>query len=397
MYTRREKLIKQVTAIVTISVGGTAAFASLCIWNGNEDFYRNYVMPFTSRLDPETSHRLAIFAMKRCLIRKQAKPDSETLTTKLWGLNFKNPIGMAAGFDKQAEAMQGLYRTGFGFVEIGSVTPEAQEGNQKPRVFRLTEDDAIINRYGFNSEGHEAVYSRVKVEGEKQERAIIGVNLGKNKLSTNAVDDYVAGVKKFGEIADYLVINVSSPNTPGLRALQQKAELENLIAPVVEARNNLKISRLPPLLLKIAPDLTEAEKKDIASVVLKEKCRVDGLIVCNTTVSRPSDLKSDLKSETGGLSGQPLKDVSTRCIRDIYRLTRGQIPIVGVGGVASGQDAYEKVLAGASLIQLYTSFAFQGPPVVRRIKRELDELLRLNGYQSVAEAVGKSSTSQIEH
>nr|CAG4637134.1 EOG090X08P9 [Ceriodaphnia reticulata]SVE73024.1 EOG090X08P9 [Ceriodaphnia reticulata] len=384
--------MKQLTAMVTITVGGTAAFAGLCIWNGNENFYRDYVMPFTKRLDPETSHRLAVFAMKHCLIRKQLKPDPESLATKLWGLNFSNPVGLAAGFDKQAEAIQGLHRTGFGFVEIGSVTPEPQEGNTSPRVFRLNEDAGLINRYGFNSEGHEAVYGRVKLESEKQERAVIGVNLGKNKLTPVAAEDYVAGVKKFGEIADYLVINVSSPNTPGLRGLQQKAELENLITLVVEARNNLSVSKLPPLLLKIAPDLSQEEKKDIADVVLKDKCRVDGIIVCNTTISRPSDLKSECKSEAGGLSGQPLKDISTRCIRDFYRLTGGRIPIIGVGGVASGQDAYEKILAGASLVQLYTSFAFQGPPVVRRIKRELDEILRSNGYQSIAEAVGKSST-----
>lgn len=288
--------------------------------------------------------------------------------------------------------MQGLHRTGFGFVEIGSVTPEPQAGNELPRVFRLNEDAGLINRYGFNSEGHEVIYSRVKLENDKEKRAIIGVNLGKNKLSPVAAEDYVAGVKKFGKVADYLVINVSSPNTPGLRGLQQRAELENLISLVVEARNSLNVTKLPPLLLKIAPDLSQEEKIDIANVVLQDKCRVDGIIVCNTTISRPSDLKSECKNETGGLSGQPLKDISTRCIGDFYRLTGGRIPIIGVGGVASGQDAYEKILAGASLIQLYTSFAFQGPPVVRRIKRELDEILRSNGYQNIAEAVGKSST-----
>lgn len=392
MYTRKEKFIKQLTALVTVTLGGSTTFAGLCIWNGNENFYRDYVMPFTRRLDPETSHGLAVFAMKHCLIKKQLKPDAESLSTRLWNINFSNPVGLAAGFDKQAEAMQGLHRTGFGFVEIGSITPKPQEGNPKPRVFRLEEDNAIINRYGFNSEGHEAVFHRVRQEKEKQERAIIGVNLGKNKVSAmEDVRDYVTGVEKFGAIADYLVINISSPNTPGLRGLQQKAELENLIACVLEARNNLGTANLPPLLVKIAPDLSEAEKKDVASVILKEKCRVDGIIVCNTTTSRPSDLKSQCKDEIGGLSGQPLKDISTRCIRDFYRLTNGQIPIIGVGGISSGQDAYEKILAGASLVQLYTSFALQGPPVVRRIKRELDEILRSNGYQNVAEAIGKSS------
>nr|SVE86211.1 EOG090X08P9 [Daphnia similis]SVE86839.1 EOG090X08P9 [Daphnia similis]SVE87465.1 EOG090X08P9 [Daphnia similis]SVE88093.1 EOG090X08P9 [Daphnia similis] len=392
MYTRKEKFIKQLTALVTVTLGGTTTFASLCIWNGNENFYRDYVMPFTRRLDPETSHGLAVLAMKHCLIKKQLKPDAESLSTRLWNINFSNPVGLAAGFDKQAEGMQGLHRTGFGFVEIGSVTPKPQEGNPKPRVFRLEEDNAIINRYGFNSEGHEAVFNRVRQEKGKQERAIIGVNLGKNKVSAmEDVRDYVIGVEKFGAIADYLVINISSPNTPGLRGLQQKAELENLISSVLEARNKLGTAILPPLLVKIAPDLSEAEKKDVVSVILKDKCRVDGIIVCNTTTSRPSDLKSQCKDEIGGLSGQPLKDISTRCIRDFYRLTNGQIPIIGVGGIASGQDAYEKILAGASLVQLYTSFALQGPPVVRRIKRELDEILRSNGYQNVAEAIGKSS------
>nr|SVE71767.1 EOG090X08P9 [Daphnia similis] len=321
MYTRKEKLIKQLTALVTVTLGGTTTFAGLCIWNGNEKFYRDYVMPFTRRLDPETSHGLAVFAMKHCLIKKQLKPDAESLV-----------------------------------------------------------------------EGHEAVFHRVRQEKEKQERAIIGVNLGKNKESAmEDVRDYVSGVEKFGAIADYLVINISSPNTPRLRGLHKKAELENLISHVLEARNKLGTANLPPLLVKIAPDLSEDEKKDVASVILKEKCRVDGIIVCNTTTSRPFDLKSQCKDEIGGLSGQPLKDLSTRCIRDFYRLTNGQIPIIGVGGISSGQDAYEKILAGASLVQLYTSFALQGPPVVRRIKRELDEILRSNGYQNVAEAIGKSS------
>nr|CAG4641815.1 EOG090X08P9 [Eurycercus lamellatus] len=386
----REQIRRQLRAMVGITVGSVGAFSGLCVWNGNEDFYRNYVMPLASNLDPETSHKLAIIAMRHCLIRNQPQKDPETLDTKLWDITFSNPIGIAAGFDKHAEAMQGLHRTGFGFVEIGSVTPQPQEGNSKPRVFRLIEDEAIINRYGFNSEGHEVVLERVKAEIKKEDRAIIGVNLGKNKLSSSAVEDYVAGVKKFGPVADYLVINVSSPNTPGLRALQQKSELEDLIGHVVEARNKLELAKRPPLLLKVAPDLNDQEKEDIASVVLQERCRVDGIIVTNTTVSRPANLRSRHKEEVGGLSGLPLKDMSTQCVRDFYRLTGGRIPIIGVGGVASGQDAFDKIQAGASLVQLYSSFAFQGPPVVRRIKRELDDLLKLHGYRNVAEAVGKS-------
>nr|CAH0105392.1 unnamed protein product [Daphnia galeata] len=316
-------------------------------------------MPFTRRLDPETSHQLAVFTMKHCLLKKLWNADPESMATSLWGMNFSNPVGMAAGFDKQAEAMQGFHRTSFGFVEIGSVTPEPQEGNPKPRVFRLEEDNAIVNR--------------VKLEGQKQERAIIGVKLGKNKLSSMVdVADYVDGVKKFGAVADYLVINVSSPNS---------------------LLNNLSIPKLPPLLLKVAPDLNEDEEKDIVTVILKEK--TVSSYVTYTTISRPSDLKSEFKDQIGGLSGQPLKDISTRCIGDFNRLTGGRIPIVGVGGVASVQDAFEKILAGASLF--YTSFAFHGPPVVRRIKRELDEILRSKGYKNMAEAIGNHLWSFIAY
>merc|ERR1712071_654717 len=391
MFPRRQKVIKQLKAVVAVTVGGGICFSGLNIWNGNEKFYRDYVMPIAHKFDPEDSHRLAVCAMKYCIIRKQSQPDPETLATDRFGLTFTNPVGIAAGFDKHAEGMQGLHRTGFGFVEIGSVTPLPQPGNDKPRVFRLEEDNAIINRYGFNSEGHEEVYARVKSEMDKPDRAIIGVNLGKNKLSESAAQDYVDGVNKFGPVADYLVINISSPNTPGLRSLQKKAELENLISQVVVARNNLNLEKLPPLLLKIAPGLNEEERKDIADVILQDNCRVDGIIVSNTTISR-ENLKSVHQQETGGLSGQPLKEISTQSLKDIYRLTGGKIPIIGVGGISNGQDAFDKIHAGASLVQLYTSFAFQGPPVVRRIKRELDDIIKSHGYKNIAEAVGKSSS-----
>ena len=230
--------------------------------------------------------------------------------THLWGKTFPNPIGMAAGFDKHADAMQGLHRTGFGFVEIGSVTPLPQSGNPPPRVFRLKEDEAVVNRYGFNSEGHAAVYEKVAREAKRADRAVVGVNLGRNKTSDSAAADYVAGVEKFGEVADYLVINVSSPNTPGLRSLQQRGELKELITKVLAARDRLP--KRTPLLLKIAPDLDDAEKQGIADVILDDECRIDGLIVCNTTVARPQGLKSPLGAESGGLSGRPLRDVSTQ-------------------------------------------------------------------------------------
>nr|CAG4640983.1 EOG090X08P9 [Eulimnadia texana] len=382
------KLWKKLGSLLTVATSGTLVFGAICTYKGNEKFYKDILMPLVHRLDPEQAHRLAVYAAKHSLVNQRATKDPETLTTTVWGENFENPVGIAAGFDKHAEAVHGLHKMGFGFVEIGSVTPLPQPGNEKPRVFRLTEDSAVINRYGFNSEGHAIVHERLSKALQMVERPIVGVNLGKNKLSEDPVGDYVEGVKKFGAIADYLVINVSSPNTPGLRSMQKKQELESLISKVLETRNQLGIPKLPPLLLKIAPDLTDEEKRDIASVVLQKNCRVDGLVVSNTTTSRPEGLRSRGRDEAGGLSGEPLKELSTNCIRDMYKLTAGKVPIIGVGGIASGRDALEKIQAGASLVQFYTSFVFQGPPVVRKIKRELDELLRANGFNSVSEAVG---------
>nr|CAG4638549.1 EOG090X08P9 [Cyclestheria hislopi] len=348
-------------------------------------------MPCVHKLDPEMAHKLAVFAMKHSIVRIKEESEPDTLKTDLWNITFKNPIGIAAGFDKHGEAIKGLQQVGFGFVEIGSVTPLPQPGNSKPRVFRLDEDKAIINRYGFNSEGHSVVYDRVKKEFEKTCRPIVGVNLGKNKSSENAIDDYVKGVNTFGNVADYLVINISSPNTPGLRTLQRRNELETLISKVLLARNNLNLSKRPPLLLKIAPDLSQDEMKDIAAVILQENCRVDGIIISNTTISRPDSLQSPLKNEIGGLSGEPLKDISTQCVKQMYQLTQGKIPIIGVGGISNGQDAYDKIKAGASLVQLYTGFAYHGPPVVRKIKQELDSIIKSQGYNNIKEAVGKGA------
>ncbi|XP_014115996.1 PREDICTED: dihydroorotate dehydrogenase (quinone), mitochondrial isoform X4 [Pseudopodoces humilis] len=342
---------------------------------------------------------------------------------RVLGQRFRNPLGLAAGFDKQCEAVDGLYKMGFGFVEVGTVTPKPQEGNPKPRVFRLVEDEAVINRYGFNSHGHVAVERRLRARQETQIRLTgagmpLGVNLGKNKSSTDAAADYVAGVRTLGPLADYLVVNVSSPNTPGLRDLQGKAELRELLSKVLVERNLLPCKRKPAVLVKIAPDLTTQDKQDIASVVCEVRrqegeatggrtmvvlashrsgrhvclqlsgcCRdgvlgrseslgVDGLIVSNTTVSRPSSLRSRQRMEPGGLSGKPLRELSTHTIREMYALTQGRVPIIGVGGVSSGRDALEKIRAGASLVQLYTALVYHGPPVVGAVKRELEELLR---------------------
>ncbi|XP_076449790.1 dihydroorotate dehydrogenase (quinone), mitochondrial-like isoform X1 [Babylonia areolata] len=458
--------LKQAAIVIN---GGIITFFGISLYRGEEKFYANIAMPMTRLLDPERVHNLAVTAAKYKLVPRPRIADPPSLKSEVWGRTFSNPVGLAAGFDKQGEAVDGLLKVGFGFVEIGSITPHPQKGNDKPRVFRLVEDEAIINRYGFNSEGHEAVFRRLRhreaepkisdlikfphmgdarnranvnfwtehtvtwseerlkratymseqrnmlninfwtdtvreeekasarvavrekrdrTELKRQERGMMGVNLGKNKLSGHPVSDYVSGVKVFGKVADYLVINVSSPNTPGLRDMQGRRQLEELLDQVVAERDKLHVEQKPPLLVKIAPDLTDKDKADIAAVVMREKGGVDGLIVCNTTVQRPDSLQSQNKGEVGGLSGQPLKTMATNTVRDMYRLTQGKVPIIGVGGISSGKDAYEKIKAGASLVQLYSALVYKGPPVVSKIKRELDELLREDGYKSISEAVG---------
>ncbi|XP_044261992.1 dihydroorotate dehydrogenase (quinone), mitochondrial isoform X2 [Tribolium madens] len=342
-------------------------------------------------LEPEQAHRLGILVSKYRLVPKTSYIDPDSLKITLFGKEFKNPIGIAAGFDKHAEAVMGLRDIGFGFIEVGSVTPEPQSGNDKPRLFRLSEDFAVINRYGFNSDGHQTVLQRlVNLRQAKKCDSIIGVNLGKNKTSTDAINDYVIGIKKLGPVADYLVINVSSPNTPGLRTMQDKNVLKSLLKSAKDTRDSLPDGSRPPLLLKLAPDLSYSELKDIANVVRQKETKIDGLIICNTTIERPQFLHNDNRTETGGLSGKPLKDSSTKLIAEMYKLTRGEIPIIGVGGVFTGRDAYEKITAGASVVQLYTSLVYEGPPVVAKIKRELAQLLADDGYMSISEAVGSN-------
>lgn len=382
------KSAKRLKDIAIIVPGAFLTFAGYSIYEGNEKFYREYVMPFTHKFfDAETAHRLAVLAAKYNIVpRKQKTPDSPILSSVVFGREFSNPVGLAAGFDKDGEGVRGLTKIGFGFIEIGSVTPEPQPGNPKPRVFRLKEDKAIINRYGFNSEGHEAVYNRLKDRVTEQDNCLLGINLGKNKSSTDPISDYTQGVEKFSRLADYLVVNISSPNTPGLRDLQGKQKLQNLLDKVIERRDEMEVRK--PLLVKIAPDLTDRDKEDIAAVVTSRKGYVNGLIISNTTVRRPPSLRNPSKTEEGGLSGPPVRDMSTKTIADMYRLTNGSIPIIGVGGVSSGQEAYKKIRSGASLVQLYTALVYEGPPVVKKIKRELEELLRRDGFKSISEAVG---------
>ncbi|EKX38380.1 hypothetical protein GUITHDRAFT_115520 [Guillardia theta CCMP2712] len=357
--------------------------------------------PILALQDPESSHELSVWMAKNGLTPIDRVAENPALKVNVFGKEFSeilgeeqrssvtniagNPLGLAAGCDKHGEAVKGFMNMGFGFVEVGSVTPQPQPGNDKPRMFRLTEDQGVINRYGFNSHGAEEVFERLKAirESGQELRGNLAINLGKNKTA-DAIPDYVYGVKKFGELADFLVVNISSPNTPGLRQLQSRKELEGLISAVMKVRN--ESCPKVPLLVKIAPDLTDTELKEICQVATKMK--VDGMVVTNTTISRPESLTGAAKEETGGLSGLPLKDMSTEVIRKVYKLTGGKLPLIGVGGVGTGQDVYDKIRAGASLVEMYSRLAYEGPWSPPKIKLELSRLLKADGFENVADAIG---------
>ncbi len=339
--------------------------------------------PFIFWLDPERAHGLSLWALKSGCVPGPGPIKDKLLTQNLWGLEFPNPVGSAAGFDKDVEVPLQTLNLGFGFAEIGSVTPQPQTGNARPRLFRLTSDEAAINRNGFSSRGMAAAAQNLaRLPAERP--GPVGVNLGKNKETQDAAADYIAGVANLGPFADYLVVNVSSPNTPGLRALQGKEPLAKLLQAVKGAI--LRLDRSLPLLLKVAPDLTEDDKRDIAEVAISQG--LDGLIATNTTVSRPDSLQDPEAAEIGGLSGRPLMTPSTAVLADLYRLTEGRLPIVGVGGVASAEDAYAKIRAGASLVQIYTAMVYEGPHVVININRGLVELLERDGHANIVEAIG---------
>jgi dihydroorotate dehydrogenase len=346
--------------------------------------------PALFKLDPERAHRASILALKLGLGgagfggRGTRGADDPILATTVWDLPFPNPVGLAAGFDKDAEVCDGALALGFGFVEAGTVTPRPQPGNSGKRLFRLTEDEAVINRFGFNSGGLGPFVDRLA--RRRARPGIVGANVGKNRDTADAAADYIAGLAAVGALADYHVINISSPNTPGLRALQARAQIEELLARVQAFRRRETAGRRPPLLVKVGPDLAESEMQDIAQAALAED--VDGLIIGNTTVTRPSTLRSIDRGAQGGLSGRPLFKLSTACLAAMYRFTEGRIPIVGCGGISSGAEAYVKILAGASLVQLYSALVFHGPGLIERIKGELAALLRMDGFASVADAVG---------
>ena len=343
------------------------------------------IRPVLRALPRETAHELTLRALELGLGRflgASSASDPPVLAQRLWGRDFANPIGLAAGYDKDARVPDAILGLGFGFAEVGTVTPRAQPGNPKPRLFRLDQERAIINRLGFNSGGLDAVCRRLARRGRSD---IVGVNLGRNSDSEDAAGDYAEGIRRTARLADYLVVNVSSPNTPGLRELQRRGMLGSLLNRLIEVRDETGCP--VPLLVKIAPDLTSQERADIAEVALDTG--IDGMIVSNTTLARPSGLGGRHADQAGGLSGRPLFQPSTALLAEMYRLTRGRLPMVGVGGISSAEDAYAKIRAGASLVQLYTALVFAGPGLVGQIKSGLASLLARDGFASIAEAIGQ--------
>ncbi len=334
--------------------------------------------PLIFALDPETAHRATLAALRTGLVPR-APADDPILATRLAGLDLPNPIGLAAGFDKDVEVPDAMLRLGFGFVECGSVTPRPQAGNPQPRLFRLAEDRAVINRMGFNNRGLEQAV--VRLNARRDRPGVVGINLGANKDADDRTADYVTGLRATAALASYVTVNISSPNTPGLRALQDEAALTDLVARVVAARGKLQV----PVFVKIAPDLEPADFDAIARIAIDGG--IDGLIVSNTTIGRPPLLSRDA-GEAGGLSGAPLQSLAMAALRQAARATGGALPLIAAGGIASGAEAYARIRAGASAVQLYSALVYEGPGLVQRIKADLAALLRRDGFANVVAAVG---------
>jgi len=340
--------------------------------------------PFLFNLDPETAHNLAIKSLKLNPFpgKMFEVEDEQMLNIKVLGKNFPNPIGLAAGFDKSAEVYNSLLKLGFGFVEVGTVTPLKQYGNPKPRIFRLEDDQALINRLGFNNDGIEEIKDRIISDKKK---GILGVNIGPNKESQNQKKDFCLGLENFFDIADYITVNISSPNTEGLRDFHDQEKLIDLITELNKIKKDNKTNI--PLLLKISPDINNSHIPEIANVAIKNN--ISAIILTNTTNANRDDLKSELRKEEGGLSGDPLHQISTNMIKKFYKELNNKIPIIGVGGVNSGKTAYEKIIAGASLLQLYTGFVYRGPSAAKDIKKELIQILKSEGINNIEDAIGK--------
>lgn len=352
--------------------------------------FDNFSLPLLRWFDPEDAHRMAIQGL-RLLPPIRQRADDPKLAVRAFGLNFPNPIGMAPGFDKNAEVPDALLKLGFGFVEVGTVTPRPQPGNPRPRVFRLERDEGVINRMGFNNDGAHVVLRRLAARAHSG--GIIGVNIGANKDSANRVADYVRLIEIFAPVASYFTVNVSSPNTPGLRNLQQADALNELLAKVIDARERVRQNAGDtPVLLKIAPDLTLAELDDVVQIARSR--RIDGMIVGNTTLARPSSLRDQSRAkEQGGLSGRPLFRLSTRMVAETYVRTEGAFPLIGVGGIDSGGAALTKIRAGATLIQLYSALVYKGLGLVDDIKRDLMSTLLRTGRDSLPEIVGADAAA----
>ena len=339
-------------------------------------------------LPPELAHSFSIKVLKY-LSFNYDKINDPILAQHLMGMDFPNPVGLAAGFDKNGEVIRSMFSLGFGFIEVGTITPLPQKGNPKPRVFRLGEDNAIINNLGFNNKGSKKIKKNIiKIRNSLTGNKIIGINLGKNKSSLNSIDDYLFGMEKLGNLASYITINISSPNTDGLRDLQLRGNIENLIKKIIVKREEIESINKKPVFIKISPDLNEDQLRDIALISLANN--IDGLILTNTTTSRPDNTLSSFKTFKGGLSGKPLFETSNNILKKMYNLTNGQITLIGVGGISNGSDCYEKIKSGASLIQLYTALIYSGPSLIFKINNELIDLIKTDGYKNISEVVGKS-------
>ena len=347
----------------------------------------NIIFKIIKRFPPELSHNITLRLLKFYLNNERTFQDS-SLHQHIFGLDFINPIGMAAGFDKNAEVVNSLFGFGFGFIEAGTVTPKPQYGNDKPRIFRLKEDSAIINHLGFNNKGSEYVEKKLKkLNLNSLSNRIVGINIGINKETKNYIDDYNHCLELLGPLAHYVTINISSPNTPGLRDLQNRGQIEKLVQSINNKKNNTDNLKNTPIFFKIAPDMDEEQIRDIALISLSNN--IDGLIISNSTTYRSEILNSNYKNEIGGLSGKPLFLKSTLMLKKMYTLTNGQIPLIGVGGISNALECYEKIKAGASLVQLYTSLTYQGPQIINRILMELVNILKTDGYRNIKEAIGK--------
>ena len=341
----------------------------------------NILRPLIFKFSPEVAHSLAIKALKLNNIPYSKPKDNHILETTFCEKKLSSPIGVAAGFDKNAEVYNPLFNLGFGFVEVGTITPKPQFGNPKPRVFRLEEDEALINRLGFNNSGSERISQTIK---ENNKKGFLGINIGPNKDSTNRIDDYLICFRKFYNLADYITINISSPNTENLRDFHKQDELNSLIDKLKNEKKELNSNI--PLAIKVSPDLNDDQINEVSKIIMEQEIGI--IIVSNTTDKNRENLKNINKLEKGGLSGKPIEKISNEAISKFYKILKDKTKIIGVGGVSNGQDAFEKIISGATLVQLYTGMVYRGPRIASKISTELIDLLKNKGFKNVSEAIG---------